>query len=91
MLAKGSGGFIMTVWIFIILAHAKMRRAAAQAGKGQAPFKAWLYPLGNGIALLALVTVLLSQAVNPDTRFLFGFMLLTTLAIIASYFARRRR
>ena len=91
VLAKGSGGFIMTVWIFIIVAHARMRWTAARSGKGQAPFKAWLYPAGNGIALLALLAVLLSQAVNPDTRFLFGFMVLVTLAIIASYFARRMR
>jgi L-asparagine transporter-like permease len=91
VLAKGSGGFIMTVWIFIILAHARMRRTAAKSGAGELPFKAWLYPAGNGVALLALVAVLLSQAVNPDTRFLFGFMVLVTLSIIVSYFARGRR
>jgi len=91
VLAKGSGGFIMTVWIFIIVAHARMRRAAAKSGKGELPFKAWLYPAGNAVALLALVTVLLSQAVNPDTRFLFGFMVLVALAIIGSYFLLRGR
>jgi len=91
VLAKGSGGFIMTVWVFIIVAHARMRWAAARSEKGRAPFKAWLYPAGNGVALLALLAVLLSQAVNSDTRFLFGFMVLVTLAIIASYFVRRGR
>ena len=91
VLAKGSGGFIMTVWIFIIVAHARMRLAAAKSGVVALPFKAWLYPVGNAIALLALVTVLLAQAVNPDTRLLFGFMVLVTLTIIASYFALRKR
>jgi L-asparagine transporter-like permease len=91
VLAKGSGGFIMTVWIFIIVAHARMRRTAAKSGAGAPPFKAWLYPAGNAVALLALMAVLLSQAFNPDTRFLFGFMMLTTLAIIGSYFTLRKR
>lgn len=90
-LAKSSGAFIMTVWIFIILAHAKMRQASPASGAGDLPFKAWLYPLGNGIALLTLVAVLLSQAFNPDSRFQFVFMCVIALSIVGSYFALRTR
>ncbi len=91
MLAKSSGAFIMTVWIFIILAHGMMRRkAAGQPGEHQ-PFKAWLYPYGHVLALLTLVAVLVSQAFNPDSRFQFLFMCVIALAIIASYFWLRAR
>jgi L-asparagine transporter-like permease len=90
-LAKSSGAFIMTVWIFIILAHARMRQTAPKSETGKTPFKAWLYPFGNGVALLTLVAVLLSQAFNPDTRFQFVLMCVVTLSIIASYFTFRTR
>lgn len=90
-LAKSSGAFIMTVWIFIILAHAKMRQMSPTSESGDIPFKAWLYPFGNGIALLTLVAVLLSQAFNPDTRFQLVFMCVIALSIVGSYFALRAR
>jgi L-asparagine transporter-like permease len=91
MLAKSSGAFIMVVWIFIILAHARMRYLAPKPAAREAGFKAWLYPFGNGIALLALAAVLLSQAFNSDTRFQFVFMCVVALSIIASYFTLRSR
>lgn len=91
MLAKSSGAFIMTVWIFIILAHARMRQASPMSATGGAPYKAWLYPFGNGVALLTLVAVLVSQAFNPDSRFQFGFMCVIALSIIGSYFMLRTR
>jgi GABA permease len=91
MLAKSSGAFIMVVWIFIILAHARMRYLAPKPAAREAGFKAWLYPFGNGIALLALAAVLLSQAFNSDTRFQFVFMCVIALSIIASYFTLRSR
>jgi len=91
MLAKSSGAFIMTVWIFIILAHARMRQASPASEIGGASYKAWLYPFGNGIALLTLVAVLVSQAFNPDSRFQFVFMCVIALAIIGSYFVLRTR
>ncbi|WP_342115476.1 amino acid permease [Pseudoduganella sp. OTU4001] len=90
-LAKSSGAFIMMVWIVIILAHARMRMASPASTSGEIPFKAWLYPYGNGIALLTLMAVLLSLAFNPDTRFQFVFMCVITVAIIASYFTLRSR
>ena len=91
VLAKSSGAFIMMVWIFIILAHARMRmRSPATEAGGVAP-KAWLYPFGSGIALLALVAVLVSLAFDPGTRFQFVFMCVVTLTIIASYFGLRSR
>ncbi len=91
VLAKSSGAFIMTVWIFIILAHARMRQKSPASESGAVPFKAWLYPYGTVIALLALAAVLLSQALDPGTRFQFGFMCVIALSIIASYFTLRSR
>lgn len=91
MLAKSSGAFIMTVWIFIILAHARMRQASSTSATGAAPYKAWLYPFGNGVALLSLVAVLVSQAFNPDSRFQFVFMCVVALSIVGSYFLLRTR
>lgn len=91
MLAKSSGAFIMTVWIFIILAHARMRQASTTSATGAAPYKAWLYPFGNGVALLSLVAVLVSQAFNPDSRFQFVFMCVVALSIVGSYFILRTR
>jgi L-asparagine transporter-like permease len=68
-----------------------MRQSAPKPGTGEAPARAWLYPAGNAIAVLALGAVLLSQAFNPDTRFQFVFMCAVTVAIIASYFTLRKR
>jgi len=39
---------------------------------------------------VALVAVLASQAFNPESRFQFWFVVSTALAIVASYFVRRR-
>jgi L-asparagine transporter-like permease len=89
MLAKSSGAFIMTVWIFIILAHAMMRRKLARS-EGRV-FKAWLYPVGNALALFTLAAVLLSQAFNPDSRFQFVFLCAVGLAILGAYFVLRTR
>lgn len=90
-LAKSSGAFIMTVWIFIILAHARMRMASPASESGEVPMKKWLYPFGNAIALLALLAVLLSLAFDPGTRFQFVFVCVVLAAIVASYFALRSR
>lgn len=91
MLAKSSGAFIMMVWIFIILAHARMRwRSPASAPVGFS-LQAWLYPFGSVVALLALVAVLVSLAFDPATRFQFVFLCVVTVAIIASYFGLRSR
>lgn len=91
VLAKSSGAFIMTVWIFIILAHARMCFAAPKSERKASRFKAWLYPYGNAVALLTLAAVLLAQAFNPDTLFQLTFMCVIALSIIASYFALRTR
>jgi GABA permease len=91
MLAKSSGAFIMTVWIFIILAHGRMRFTSPSSEHGDGSFKAWLYPLGNGFALLTLVGVLLSLAFDPGTRFQFLLMCVVTVTIIVSFFALRPR
>lgn len=90
-LAKSSGAFIMTVWIFIILAHARMRMASPAQQSGDVPMKKWLYPLGNVIALLALSAVLLSLAFDPGTQFQFVFVCVVLAAIVAAYFALRSR
>jgi len=90
-LARSSGAFIMIVWIFIILAHARMRRASPTSETGGTSCKVWLHPFGNGIALLTLVAVLVSQAINPDSRVQFVFMCVIVLSIIGSYFMLRTR
>jgi GABA permease len=90
-LARSSGAFIMIVWIFIIWAHARMRRVPQATDSEGRAYKAWLYPYGNGIALLTLVTVLASQALNPGSRFQFVFMCVIVAFIIASYFMLRTR
>ncbi|MFK0375143.1 amino acid permease [Pandoraea sp. NPDC090278] len=94
MLAKSSGAFVMTVWIFIIVAHFVMRRKMARQPVQQqeaSSFKAWFYPYSNAIAFLTLVAVLLSQAFNPDSRFQFWFMVATAVMIVGLYFVLRRR
>ncbi len=91
MLAKSSGAFVMIVWIFIIAAHFAMRRQTKHEQRDPSAFRAWFYPVSNWVALLALVAVLGSQAFNPDSRFQFWFTVSTALAIVASYFLRRRQ
>ena len=90
MLAKSSGAFVMIVWIFIIVAHFAMRRQTKHAQRDPSAFRAWFYPVSNWVALLALVAVLGSQAFNPDSQFQFWFTVSTALAIVASYFMRRK-
>jgi len=90
MLAKSSGAFVMIVWIFIIVAHFAMRRQTKHEQRDPAAFRAWFYPVSNWVALLALVTVLGSQAFNPESRFQFWFAVSTSFAIVASYYVRRR-
>ncbi|AVO60065.1 amino acid permease [Pseudomonas chlororaphis] len=90
-LAKSSGAFVMVVWIFIIIAHFAMRRKIKEQDRSPEEFKAWFYPYSNVVALLALGSVLISQAFNITSRFQFGFTALTVLLIIASYYLTRKR
>lgn len=52
MLAKSSGAFVMTVWIFIIVAHFVMRlkmvRQPVQEMEASS-FKAWFFPFSNAM------------------------------------------
>ncbi|WP_168789674.1 amino acid permease [Paraburkholderia aromaticivorans] len=90
-LAKSSGSFIIVVWLFIAFAHLSMRRGLGDVRRGERQFQAWFYPYSNWLAIAALVTVLLSQATNPASRFQFGFTILVFVVVIASYLVLRNR
>ncbi|HEK0906545.1 TPA: amino acid permease [Pseudomonas putida] len=90
-LARSTGAFIIFVWIFIIFAHVGMRLKTRHEVVDPTSFKAWGFPLTNAIALLALVSVLATQAIDPATRFQFWLVLVTLLVIVAAYFMVRRR
>lgn len=90
-LARSTGAFIIFVWIFIIFAHVGMRLKTRHEVVDPTSFRAWGFPLTNVIALLALVSVLATQAIDPATRFQFWLVLVTLLVIVAAYFMVRRR
>lgn len=88
LLAKSSGSLIIVVWLFIIFAHHAMRRKPhITSGEGK-QFKAWFYPYSNWLTIIALLTVLLSQAAHPDSRFQLWFTLIAVSVVVSSYFLR---
>jgi L-asparagine transporter-like permease len=90
-LAKSSGSLILTVWIFIILAHLAMRRKLGAAKDDGSQFKAWFYPYSNWLALAVLLTLFFAQAFNPNSRIQFWITLTIILISIGSYFALRHQ
>lgn len=88
-LAKSSGSFIIVVWLFIAFAHLVMRSKFKAQQCDVEQFKVWFYPYSNWLVIGMLMTVLLAQAMNPDSYFQFGFTLIAIFAAIGSYFILR--
>ena len=90
-LAASAGSLIIVVWLFIVFAHLSMRRKQVnvpQTQGGDAPFRAWFYPYSNWLTIFMLATILLAQAVSPDSRFQFWLTLMATVVAFVSYFIR---
>jgi len=90
-LAKSSGTFVMIVWIFIIIAHLAMRWKTRHEPVDPKAFRAWFFPYANIVALLALLGVIGSQALDPASRFQLWFISTTVVLVVAAYFVRRNR
>ena len=90
-LAKSSGTFVMIVWIFIIIAHLAMRLKTRHEPVDPKAFRAWFFPYANVVALLALLAVIGSQAIDPASRLQLWFIAATTVLVVVAYFVKRNR
>lgn len=90
ILANSSGSLVIVVWTFIAVAHMIMRRKLkkghAHAHDDEKHFKAWAYPYSNWVAIIALMTILFSQATSPDTQFQLWLTLIIVAVVVGSYF-----
>jgi len=87
-LAESSGSLIVVVWMFIVFAHLAMRRKQGNAPQEGEQFRSWFYPYSNWLTIVAMAIILLSQAVNPASRFQFWLTLSAAIIAIGSYFIR---
>jgi GABA permease len=85
ILAESSGSLIIVVWLFIVVAHFVMRRKSGNVHDDN-QFKAWFYPYSNWLTIITLITVLVSEVLNPDSRFQFWFTVVVVIMAVGSYF-----
>jgi GABA permease len=89
VLAKMSGAIIIVVWMFIVLAHWKMRKSEPNVDPDA--FRVWAFPFANIVALLALGGVLVSRAFDPTSSAQFWLAVIALGVLIASYFVLSNR
>ena len=67
-LVNASGALIVFIYMMIVVAHLRVRRAREASGAAEPALKMWLFPWANYLALGGMAAVLIAMARMPDMQ-----------------------
>jgi L-asparagine transporter-like permease len=67
-LVNASGALIVFVYMMIVVAHLRVRRAREASGAPRPALRMWFFPWGNYAALAGMAAVLIAMARMPDMQ-----------------------
>jgi L-asparagine transporter-like permease len=67
-LVNASGALIVFIYMMIVVAHLRLRRARVARGAPQPALQMWLFPWTNYAALGGMAAVLIAMALMPDMQ-----------------------
>jgi L-asparagine transporter-like permease len=91
-LVNASGALIVFIYMMIVVAHLRVRRAREASGAAPPALRMWLFPWANYAALAGMAAVLLAMARMPDMqRDLKISVLSLVVAVVAFLIVNGRR
>jgi len=90
-LVNASGALMVFVYMMIVLAHLRVRRAREASGTAAPALQMWLFPWADYLALAGMVAVLLAMAMTPDMQRDFKTSVLSLAVAVAAYVIVERR
>ena len=92
-LVNASGALIVFIYMMIVVAHLRVRRAREASGAPRPALEMWLFPWANYAALGGMAAVLIAMALMPDMQRDLKVSVLSFAVALAAFFlvnSRRR-
>ena len=92
-LVNASGALIVFIYMMIVVAHLRVRRAREASGAPEPALKMWLFPWANYAALGGMAAVLIAMACMPDMQRDLKVSVLSLAVALGAFFivnSRRR-
>jgi len=91
-LVNASGALMLFIYLLTACAQLRLRQARDAAVHAALPLRMWWHPWGSGLAIAAMLVVLVAMALTPALRGELGASLAALAAAIAAHaFTARRR
>jgi len=91
-LVNASGALMLFIYLLTACAQLRLRQARDAAVHAALPLRMWWHPWGSGVAIAAMLVVLVAMALTPALRGELGASLAALAAAIAAHaFTARRR
>jgi AAT family amino acid transporter/GABA permease len=92
-LVNASGALMVFIYMMIVVAHLRVRRAREVSGAPVPGLTMWLFPWANYLALGGMAAVLVGMALTPDMQRDFRASILSLAVALAAFLivnARRK-
>lgn len=91
-LVNASGALMVFIYMMIVVAHLRVRRARESSGAAVPALTMWCYPWLDYVALAGMAAVLIAMALTPEMQQDFKASVLSlAVALAAFYFVNNRR
>ena len=84
-LVNASGALMVFVYMMIVMAHLRLRRAREASGAPSPALAMWLFPWADYLALGGMASVLIAMAVTPEMQRDFRASVLSLAVAVAAY------
>jgi GABA permease len=90
-LVNASGALMVFVYMLIVVAHLRVRRAREASGAAAPALTMWLFPWVDYLALAGMAAVLIAMAVTPEMQRDFRVSVLSLAVAVAAYCVLEQR
>jgi L-asparagine transporter-like permease len=90
-LVNASGSLMIIIYLMTCFAHVKLRRTMEREAPERLSIRMWFFPWLSGLAIAAMLAVLVAMAVTPALASQFYASLVCVVVVAAAYAIRQRR